>query len=158
MTDKEYEEQKQRVTDLIQPLMNLLTYEWKITVKFERHYAEDDRDTLAEAIPAWEYMNGTLRIYLPAIKDFVEPEDDEYLLNTLLHELVHFITDPIVPRYSDASDEQRKLVEYVTSCLANGLTRMYIQGRNKTLLMPSELQKQREAEAKAAKTKEEKKS
>lgn len=122
MTDKEYDKAKKYIESVIIPLKNLLLGDWLIVYEFHRNKCEDDPNTMARVRPLWEYKRATVELYVPELY----AQDNEGIVNALVHEFVHCMLDSITDmRRADENDEYRKLVEHTTSTVANNMIAMF---------------------------------
>lgn len=117
MTDTQAAATKRRVKkvfDLWLPIMGLEN--WKITLKWQREYWEDDDHTQARTRPMWQYLAAEIHFYLPALHD----ETDEEIVDVVVHELAHCLVDPM-----NNSKGDREKVEFATESVACAVKRAY---------------------------------
>ena len=89
---------------------------------FVEGFSEEDAQTICETNSHWEYREARIRWYMASASRLTEKELDL----TVLHELVHTITDPMEKHVKNAYSEQ---CEYVVTCISKAIlaTRDYYE-------------------------------
>ena len=100
--------------DLDYWLEKLYIEHWDIQVCYVPAYCHSDRAIRARAKCQWEYRNGTIEFFLVPLADCTRRE----LEGVVLHELVHFIVDPVVTKKTDSKCCECVVVD-ITNALMN---------------------------------------
>lgn len=119
MNDEEYEKAKERVNYYLFPLKDILLGDWYIRYEYYRDPDEDEPNTAAYTRPLWQYKRGTIELRLQALMT----EDDERLVNILVHEFVHCMLDPICE--PSESVHYRNAVEFTTQTVTDSIMAMF---------------------------------
>lgn len=127
MNDTDYAAQKERIQRVLFPLKDILLNDWVIAYEFNRTPNEDEAHTMARCRPLFEYKRATIEIYVPILAE----QDDETILETLVHEMVHCYLDLVCDLdRAEGDDSYRKLVELTTVTVTNGIMAMYRTGES----------------------------
>ena len=126
MTDLQYEEQKQRVENVLEKFIKPLGFAWwDVGVVFERQPSLDDTDNKevqGTCQSFWQYRSATLTFYLASLSGV----NDRDLEDMVIHELCHILVAP-VEDYS-SPDKQDK-TELATTNVAFALRFAYEEGK-----------------------------
>ena len=99
-------------SDRWQTLMNLSWY--TIDHTFRESFNEEDPQIIAETEGHWEYREGRMRWYLARVSGLT-PEELEL---TVVHEMVHLLTEPMEKHLTNAFTEH---CEYAVTCISKAL-------------------------------------
>jgi hypothetical protein len=108
MTDAEYERLKAKIAKCMEYWRSKAGFGWwTLDWRMEREGKEDEPNTAAETWEQWQYRQGTIAFYAPAMADM----DDWKIEHVVVHELSHLLVGPIRD-FSD--DEHVQLTEAAT--------------------------------------------
>src|SRR5258708_5906443 len=99
--------------------------EWfHVTMEWFRERNYDEPTTVAITTTTWQYRHTVIKWYVPACED----NDDDFLENIVVHELVHVLIAPLV----NVNNEKELPLqhEYATECLSRALLWVREAGQN----------------------------
>jgi hypothetical protein len=115
LTDKEFKEQKLRLKKFLDKWQKPAGFGWfTLEVQFDRERDEEAPGTFGKCWSRWQYRTGTIRFYLPIVKEL---SDSDLELN-VLHELCHLLVSPL---QDFSTPEKSEITEYTTTCVAEAL-------------------------------------
>jgi hypothetical protein len=86
---------KQHVAKLVKYLREeMYLHEWDLTLKFAEHPKEEKDDCVADIHTDSKYLNATITFY-PRNQAAFNRNDGKYILDTVVHELCHILTEPL---------------------------------------------------------------
>lgn len=118
MTDKEFNALKRKVTKIADEWRDILDLRGhRLNYKFEREYHQE-RFTVADCSPLWQYKSHTIRFYMPSI---AECANNDELEEDILHELCHILIAPAAGNDAPADPHAREMVEFATQSFTYAL-------------------------------------
>lgn len=127
MNDKQYKALRDEIDGYIIKWAKILGMgRVTISMKYNRSLCEDDNRTTAICFAGWEYNSCTIEVYVPAFAELSAELREE----TIIHELLHYVMNPLHPDREKASDSEAILVEKVVSDVAYSLVVAYREGAN----------------------------
>lgn len=118
MTDKQYQEIKSTIERIYKHWHDQTGFGWwKVDLTYVRGEKENNADTAAETQTSWNYRSAHITFYLGVMRGM--PFDE--IENTVVHELCHILVAPMHQANDDQSEEQRQIMEFTTTCIANAM-------------------------------------
>lgn len=74
--------------------IHLFLDDWDLTIQFPASAPSERKDALACVYSDPRYLNATIDVY-PALKEYYETEPTEETAQTLLHEMLHIVTETV---------------------------------------------------------------
>lgn len=116
MTDKEYREQKKRISKFTDKWFKTMGLGWfKVNFEWARY---EDGETAARTLSSWQYKSATITWFLPHIAKY----DDDTIEQCVVHEFAHVLLSGLAQNMiHDDETMTNQINEYTTELVTSAV-------------------------------------